>query len=246
MYDLATYRFGEILKRARKAKNMTIEELGDKIGKTASTVYKYERDEVETNLYTVIEICNVLNIDINEFVDKESIEVEKSVSQNPFGTDKLYLYYIGFEDIILFELEIVEENGYQKVYFRNRSDNKILYVGIIEESNYDIAFITLKNYYVTNKKFEKVQIVVNLKYAADNRYMAMLTGIQESTNLPIVKKCILCPELITTKNEINETYKRLLFTETEKEKLNEKNSLVIHFDNKIKYEMLGINEKDKR
>lgn len=245
MYDLNSYKFGQVLKTARKSKNISIEKLSELIGKTPSTIYKYERNEVVVDLPTVLEICNALDMDFNEFVDKKKIEETKELSNNPFETNLIYMYYLGFDDITIFSLEIKEENGYQKVYFKKRDDNTIYYVGTLEASH-DIAYITMKNYYATNKRFEKVQIIINLKYSSDNKYMATISGTTDDTNLPIIKKCILSKSLITSRKDINEAYERLKFTDKEFKEFEEKHNLIIHFDNKNDYEIMGIKNKNNK
>jgi hypothetical protein len=101
----------------------------------------------------------------------------------------------------------------------------------------------MKNYYATNKKFEKIQIIVNLKYASDNRYMGSISGTDDETNLPIMKKCLLTKDIISSRKDINETYERLKLSNKEKEELEKNDYFTIHFDNKNDYEVVGIEKK---
>lgn len=241
MYNLENYKFGNVLRNIRKSKGMTIEELAEKIGKSVPTVYKYETNLVIVDLPTVLEICNALEVDFDSFVDREKIENNMSLITNPFETDLMYLYYIGFDDLTLFRLEIQEENGYQKVYFKHKDTDTIYFIGTLEASH-DIAYINMQNYVVTNKKFEKVQIVINLKYSSDNKYMGSITGTNDNTNLPLLKKCLLSKKLATTKSEINEIYDRLKFTDEEKAEIENNNAVTIHFDNKTDYGIMGVNK----
>lgn len=45
MYNLELYKFGELFRKARKDKGISIDELSAKLGKTRTTIYKYERNE---------------------------------------------------------------------------------------------------------------------------------------------------------------------------------------------------------
>jgi len=96
MYDLSSYNLGEMIKNIRKSKNIPLEELGDKIGKTKATVYKYESGAIIPDFITIMEICNVLDINVNQLCTFENLEKDDTRSVDPFKTDKLYLYYISF------------------------------------------------------------------------------------------------------------------------------------------------------
>ena len=43
MYSLDSYKIGKLIRNARKAKDLTVEELADRINKSRTTMYKYER-----------------------------------------------------------------------------------------------------------------------------------------------------------------------------------------------------------
>ena len=60
MYNLEAYRIGDMIKKTRQAKNISVEELARRISKTKTTIYKYERNEVLPDAITVFEICNAL------------------------------------------------------------------------------------------------------------------------------------------------------------------------------------------
>lgn len=66
MYDIDMNNLGQRLREYRKAKNITIEELGNLIGKSKATVNRYETGEILMDILTVLEICNALNIDLND------------------------------------------------------------------------------------------------------------------------------------------------------------------------------------
>ena len=93
MYNLDSYKIGKMIREARKSKGLSVEELANKICKSITTMYKYERDEVIPDLVTILEICNVLGLDINDLTIQDRIEVNRETSINPFPTDTLYIYY---------------------------------------------------------------------------------------------------------------------------------------------------------
>ena len=94
MYNLDGYKIGDAIRKMRKSKNMSVEELANRIAKTPTTICKYERNEVLPDVITIFEICNVLEIDVNDLTIKDRIEVNRETSINPFTTDILYMYYL--------------------------------------------------------------------------------------------------------------------------------------------------------
>ena len=87
------YDVGERIKFYRKLKKLSLNEFGDLIGKTKSTVCRYESNEIIPDCLVILEICEALNLDITEFFNTERKIKECSI--NPFKKNKLYLYYIG-------------------------------------------------------------------------------------------------------------------------------------------------------
>ena len=216
MYNLDSYKIGKMIREARKSKGLSVEELANKICKSITTMYKYERDEVIPDLVTILEICNVLELDINDLTIQDRIEVNRETSINPFPTDTLYIYYLGFGSLAEYRLKITPENGVMKVEFL-LSDNQIYYVGTIE-SNSDLAFISLKNYYAVNQCFEKLLITINMKFCVDGMNTGVILALREEVNQPVIKKIILSRKKIN-ENEKDEIIKRLNLTESEKANL---------------------------
>ena len=79
MYNLDSYKIGKMIREARKSKGLSVEELANKICKSITTMYKYERDEVIPDLVTILEICNVLELDINDLTIQDRIEVNREL-----------------------------------------------------------------------------------------------------------------------------------------------------------------------
>lgn len=240
MYNLESYNFGELLRRARKSKKISVKEIANKLNKTETTIYKYERNVLMPDLLTVMEICNVLDVGFNDLANIDRVEEARENSNNPFPVNSIYLYYIGFSNNLLcFELEIKSEGGLQKVYFKNIENDSILYVGTIESSQ-DIAYLYMKNFYINNKKYEKVEIVLNLKYASDERYMGMINGTYDVTNEPLVKKCIVLMKQINhnSEEEVKALKKRLTITEKEFDVMREKQGWIMATENTNDYKII--------
>ena len=216
MYNLDSYKIGKMIREARKSKGLSVEELANKICKSITTMYKYERDEVIPDLVTILEICNVLELDINDLTIQDRIEVNRETSINPFPTDILYIYYLGFGSLAEYRLKITPENGVMKVEFL-LGDDQVYYVGTIE-SNSDLAFISLKNYYAVNQCFEKLLLTINMKFCIDGMNTGVILALREEVNQPVIKKIILLRKRIN-ENEKDEIIKRLNLTESERANL---------------------------
>ena len=216
MYNLDSYKIGKKIRDVRRVKKLTVEEIAEMICNSSTTVYKYERDEVVPDLVTTLEICNVLGIDINDLTDKDRIEINRETSNNPFPTDILYLYYPAYGSLAEYRLRISPENGFMKVEFL-LDDDTVYYIGTIE-SNSDIAFINLKNYYVENQCFEKVQIIINMKYCSDKKNMGVIMALREDVNFPVIKKVMLTRKPITDEEKAD-AKERLNLTAVERKNI---------------------------
>lgn len=216
MYDTNIENIGKKIKHFRKAKNITAEELGDAIGKTRTTINRYENNEILPDIITAMEICNVLNIDLNNLCDKILHNVNKEENINPFNSNLLYLYYISKNGIIISSLEITENKYSNYVLMKNgltKNKYKQEYTGVLE-SNYNTAFICLTNA-ITNPGLDKFQIEIDLHSKANNKYHGIFLGVSDNTHRPTARKCILTNELITSVNKLSQLFEELKITDRE-------------------------------
>ena len=213
MYSLDSYSVGQKIRKARKQKGLTVEELAKIICKSSTSLYKYERDIVVPDLVTTLEICNALDISVEDLTDSDRIEMNRETSINPFPTNILYIYYLAYESITEYRLRITPENGFMKVEFL-LDDDQVYYIGTIE-SNSDLAFINLKNYYAVNQCFEKIQIVVNMKFCNDAKNMGVIMALREQINQPLIKTVVLTRKPITDEEKA-EIKERLNLTSAER------------------------------
>ena len=69
--------FGQILKRKRKAKGLTIEKLADKANISPSAIGSYEKDKNIPTLFVGVDIANALGCSVYELCGvKEFCEVK--------------------------------------------------------------------------------------------------------------------------------------------------------------------------
>ena len=199
MYSLDSYSVGQKIRKARKQKGLTVEELAKIICKSSTSLYKYERDIVVPDLVTTLEICNALDISVEDLTDSDRIEINRETSINPFPTNILYIYYLAYESIAEYRLKITPENGFMKVEFL-LDDDQVYYI---------------KNYYAVNQCFEKIQIVVNMKFCNDAKNMGVIMALREQINQPLIKKVVLTRKPITDEEKA-EIKERLNLTSAER------------------------------
>lgn len=101
---------GQIIKKYRKEKKMTQKELGEIVGKAEITIRKYENENVNPPLNTLINIANVLHIPLELFNAIQMEEVDESKHEIAPG---IYAYgrpekdEVSLEEMInrIFEIE---------------------------------------------------------------------------------------------------------------------------------------------
>ena len=106
MYNLNSYKFGESFRKARKMKGISVSKIAKEINKTETTIYKYERGDLMPDIETVLQICNVLGTNFDDLTTVKKVEDTENYSKNPFESNIMYLYYLGYKMLMLFELEL--------------------------------------------------------------------------------------------------------------------------------------------
>lgn len=85
--DLET--FGAIL---RKSKNLTLDELVEKINSTSSTLSRYENDQRVPDLVILESLANYLNVSIDYLLGRENITLESIIAESGSEALKSNLY----------------------------------------------------------------------------------------------------------------------------------------------------------
>ena len=141
MYNTDIEYIGKKIRDYRKAKNMSMQELGDAIGKSKATIAKYENNDILVDMLTVLEICNVFNVDINDLCERTVKDVENIKTKNPFNCSLLYLYYISKNGLVLSSIEIEEkEYANYKIGLRNKIASNINFATVTGDGNCVISF----------------------------------------------------------------------------------------------------------
>lgn len=67
---------GEKIKKLRKERNMSLEDLAKLLNVSSMTVSRYERDLIEPNLKTLKELSRIFNVSIDYLLDNNTEEFE--------------------------------------------------------------------------------------------------------------------------------------------------------------------------
>lgn len=229
--------FGERLKTYRKAKGFSLDYVGYKINKNATTIGRYENAEIMPDAETISLICDVLGISEYELFKNNASINNKENSINPFNTDKLYLYYNAYYkksdkyDKGKFVLNIIEKDGVCKVDMVDYKTNKIYLSGyMLADTN--IAIFILENYKETNLRLEVTEIILNI--ARGTRTLMM--GTLNCTNgyyIPSLRKCLISTNDLEFTDEM---YDKIKITDKELDELKEKNIWYADVINKDDFE----------
>lgn len=229
--------FGENIKKFRKIKGLSQENLAMAIGKTPATVARYEAGEITPNAEQIYMICNELEIyEYQLFNSTKKINNTDTII-NPFNTDILYLYYIAYYpkskkyDKTKFKLKLIEKPDICKVDFIDYK-TEFTYLSGYLQADHHIAVFVFENYKENNLRFELSHLIVNIARGTQK----IMLGTFHCTNgeyVPSIRKCLISKEDLEFTDELLD---KLKITNIEKEQLNNNNILYLDITNKYDFE----------
>lgn len=220
MSEFNKIEFGNNLRSARIKKELSLEYVGKKIGKTSTTVGRYERGEIIPNAKIIDKLCDVLEIYNRDLYTKsKSNIVNTENSKNPFKSNKLYLYYQGFTGKrklgkFKFVIDLVETANYVEVKISDYKTRKTILIGFMVADNY-IATIRTENFKPNYPRLETNQIILNISGGTEN----IVKGMMMCTNgeyVPNIKKCLVSKKDLVFSDEMLDLLK---ITDEEKESI---------------------------
>lgn len=229
--------FGENIRKFRKAKGLSQENLAMAINKTPATIARYENGEIIPNAEQIYLICNELGIYEYELFNNTRKITNTENCINPFNTDTLYLYYIAYYpkskkyDKAKFRLKLTQKPDLCRVDFMECKQEYIYLSGYLQADHHMAVFV-FENYKENNLRFELSHIILNIVNGTDK----LMLGTFHCTNgeyTPSIRKCIV------SKNDIEFTddlLDKLKITEAEKENLNEHNILYLDITDTYAFE----------
>ena len=234
MYNLKSNQFYKLLSKYRKSRGLTLENLGNLIGKTKATISKYENGEIIPDIITILEICNCLNINLSKLFTVENNN-HSCLFNNPFHTDKLYLYYYTESILITSIMELKHVNNTILISLYNgvknitqyANETAYYYEGIME-CDKTIGYMNLYNSTSQKTQLEKIQISFSIPWSKNVEITSFfLLGITPNS-IPIVKKGILSVNPI---DDIETYNSELLIQKEDLENIKKNNSWILENKN---------------
>ena len=229
--------FGENIRKFRRIKGLSQENLAMVLNKTSATIARYENGEITPNAEQIHLICNELGIYEYELFNstKKITNIENSI--NPFNTDMLYIYYIAYYpksqkyDKGKFRLKLIQKPDLCKVNFMDYKKDFIYLTGYLQADNH-IAVFVFENYKENNLRFELSHLIVNIARGTNK----LMLGTFHCTNgqyIPSIRKCIVSKKDIEFTDELLE---KLRITDIEKENLNKTDILYLDITDTYNFE----------
>lgn len=132
MAEFNKSEFGERLKKFRKIKGLSQDNLAITIGKNASTIARFESGELIPNAEQIFLLCRELEINESELFTLNNKFINKAENKNPFETNTLYIYYNGYYpsskkfDKCKFKINIVTKSNYCELEFVDYKTDKYI------------------------------------------------------------------------------------------------------------------------
>lgn len=230
--------FGRNIRIARKTKGLTQDQLGFLIGKDGSSIGRFENGVVSPTAKEVAKMCEELDISPFQLFEDNLRVKNNSKNINPFKTDTLYLYYIGYEKhtdkYIPFKmrLNLTEENGRCIVDFVNTKNDKIYLSGYILADD-NVAFCVFENNKEISPRLEVGELIINISSGTNKIMIGSYTGTN-GNYVPSIRKC-----LVSKKNYEKctaEMIELLKINTKDIEKLKEENILYIDLSQPFEFE----------
>ena len=229
--------FGEKLRKFRKEKGLSQENLASVIKKNATTIGRFENGKLTPNAEEIYLICNELGIEEYQLFNTFDKIIDKKNSKNPFGLNKLYVYYIGYYptlkkyDKCKFVINLIEKYDYCRIELCDYISNRIYLEGYLEADNF-MAFFRFNNYKPTSMRLECSQINLNISNGID-RLMSGAFYCTDTKYNTSARKCLISTEDLEFTDELLENLK---IKNTEYEDMKNKDIWYIDMENKEDFE----------
>lgn len=211
MVNFDSKSFGENLKKYRKLKEYTQENLAMELGKTTATISRYEKGDQMMSAEDISKVCDLLGIYPSDLFEKDYKNINKENSKNPFKSNVLYAYFYAYDYKTRkyskgkYILSINERPEFVKVDYYIPGDNRIYLTGYMQADKC-VAYISLENYEPNNARLEHVLVEINILNGVDDLMLGTLVG-SNSQYMPSIRKCYFSKKEIDFTDELLENLK---------------------------------------
>jgi transcriptional regulator with XRE-family HTH domain len=209
-----TRHIGGRIRLYRKNKNMSIENLAQRIQKSKATISKYEKGDISIDIETLSGIASVLNVSLGQLTDYQSGApvTPSAIPRGLFSNGELYLYYYDGRSgkLIRGFLQIRPDmhTGQKPVTmymgvdsFAHYTKCKYLYSGSID-INDAVTNLLLHN---QANGIERINIFATNPLDNPIAIFALLTGMSGKPFMPMAVRCILSSQVLPEDDELVES-----------------------------------------
>ena len=206
MEDINKYT-GNKIRNYRKMKQLTLQQLADRIHKSRATVSKYENGEIALDLPTLYDICGALEVRMEQLCDyhqenneEENLDMVGYRGKSPFfKADRLFFYFYDGryhrlkEAVIdIHKHTLLEDGCYEASMFIQSStptgrSSEIYYTGKVLYSDMLIRFSFVNKY----NKLEQDLLYIFNPLELRTTTEGLLCGISSVDLMPCAFKCIV-------------------------------------------------------
>lgn len=233
MAEFDSKDFGERLKNYRIQKGLSQENMAILLNKNRSTIARYEAGEILPDVRDISIICEELGIyEADLYGNDTNRTSQNNKSKNPFGTDKLYVYFNAYNfrtkqfapDKYILELE--QKQNICKAKFVDYHDKRIYSEGYLI-CNDEIVFAVMENYKPTSTRVDVAVLEINICNGTDGLMLGGYFGTNAKCE-PSLRKCYFSKKNIDFTDEM---FEQLKLNENEQEILNKQNALYLDIFN---------------
>ena len=225
--------FGERLKSYRLKKGLSQENVATSLGKSKTTISRYEKGELLPDVKDINKICELLEIYEADLYENNVVRtMQNDKSKNPFNTNKLYVYFNAYNfktkkfapDKYVLELE--QKQDMCRAKFVDYHDGRIYSEGYLI-GNEEIVFAVMENYKPTSSRVDVSVIEINICNGIEGLMLGGYFGTNAKCE-PSLRKCYFSKKDIEFTEEM---FNNLKLNESEKEILNKQNALYLDIFN---------------
>ena len=233
MSEFDSKDFGERIKNYRIKKGLSHENIATSLGKSKAIVSRYEKGEVIPDAEDVSIICEELGIYEADLYENDTIRtMQHNKSKNPFGTDKLYVYFNAYNFRIKkfapdkYILELEQKQNICKAKFVDYHDKRIYSEGYLI-CNDEIVFAVMENYKPTSSRVDVAVVEINICNGTDGLMLGGYFGTNAKCE-PSLRKCYFSKKNVDFTDEM---FEKLKLNENEQEILNNQSALYLDIFN---------------
>lgn len=224
--------FGQNLRKYRKRKELSQENIAMVLGKTKATISKYENGDLIMTADDIAKVCDELGIYSSDLFEQEYKNINKDNSSNPFKSKKLYVYFYAYDYRTRkygkgkYILDIIERPDFVRIDYSVYGDNKVYMRGYMQADK-SVAFISLENYEPNSARLDHAVIEINIANGVNDLMLGTLTGTN-AQYVPSIRKCYFSQKDVEFTDEMLEELKP---TENELQLLKDANALYLDIFN---------------